>query len=96
MSLCRTIPRWLLRRTSTSSHSSMESPRARIKASAVARLLLDLAESEITPCIATRVELAHYARVVQDLMDRSVSHTVWDGLLRLLRGLSQGCRWLRL
>jgi hypothetical protein len=72
----------------------MESLRAKAKANEVARLLLDLSNSEITPLISTQVEMAHYACVVQGLMDLNVSHTVWDSLLRLLKELSLGYRFV--
>ena len=68
----------------------MESLRARAKAVEVAKLLLDLAESDMTPCIATRVELEHYAREVRSLVDQNASIKVSDRLLWLLRGLSKG------
>jgi len=68
----------------------MESQRAKAKASEVARLLFDLSESDMTPCVTTRMELAHYTREVQGLITRNASSDISDRLFWLLKGLSQG------
>jgi hypothetical protein len=75
----------------------MESPqarskslRARSKAIEVAKLLSDLSESDMTPCIAAKVELKRYAREVQGLVDQNTSINISDRLLSLLKGLSKG------
>jgi hypothetical protein len=68
----------------------MESQRAKAKAIEVVKLLSDLSESDMTPCVATSVELSHYAHEVQGLVDQNTSNNISDRLLWLLRGLTQG------
>jgi hypothetical protein len=66
------------------------------KAIEIAKLLLDLSNSDKTPCIATKLRLRECERTVSENAAMETGEEAWDGLLELLKGLAKGKKWIRL